>query len=403
MQSKTLKTCIPLVRHTRYGRILYVIGSLNIGGAERHVTQVAMRLKERGWETEVFVLSPGGPLTSMLTEAGIPIYGVHLPVWISRFVSNERLRARVSLVLTVTVLIKILWFRRPAVLHFFLPAAYIIGGIASLFARVPVRIMSRRSLNNYQLAHPLFARIERFLHPKMTCVCGNSKAVVKQLEDEGVSAQRLRLIYNGIDFTPYDKPFDRTAARANADLPDKALVFVLVANLIPYKGHSDLIKALSIIKDSLPKPWVLLCLGRDDGIGAELQAEAKILGVAENIRFIGSRPDVPVYLQLADVGLLCSHEEGFSNAVLEGMAAGLPMVVTDVGGNAEAVVDEVTGYVVPARNPVLLAQALVKVASKQDRSSMGELGRYRAEKYFSMPACIDAYEVMYRESGCYVI
>lgn len=398
MRYKTLKTCTPLAKHTSYGRILYVIGSLNVGGAERHVCQVAMKLKERGWETEVFVLSLGGPLTSMLAEADIPIYGVHLPVWISRFVSNERLRARVSLILTMAVLIKVLWVRRPAVLHFFLPAAYIVGGLASIFAKTPARIMSRRSLNNYQLAHPLFAKIERFLHPRMTFVCGNSKAVVKQLEDEGVNSQRLRLIYNGIDFTTYNKPFDRTAARANADLPDDALVLVLVANLIPYKGHSDLIKALSIIKDLLPKPWVLLCLGRDDGIGANLQVEAKALGIADHIRFIGSRPDVPNFLHLADVGLLCSHEEGFSNAVLECMAAGLPMVVTDVGGNAEAVVDEITGYVVPARNPTLLSQALMRVANQQDRRIMGERGRYRIEKYFSMPACIDAYEAMYRET-----
>lgn len=381
------------------GRILYVIGSLDVGGAERHVSQIAMKLKERGWQTEVFVLSPGGPLTSMLTEVGIPIYGVHLPVWVSRFISNARLRARVSLILTVAVLVKVLWHRRPAVLHFFLPAAYIIGGLASIFAKTPARIMSRRSLNNYQLAHPFFTKIEQFLHPKMTFVCGNSKAVVKQLEDEGVNAERLRLIYNGIDFTSYNKPFDRTVARANANLPDDALVLVLVANLIPYKGHSDLIKALSIIKDLLPKPWVLLCLGRDDGIGANLQAEAKALGIADHIRFIGSRPDVPNFLHLADVGLLCSHEEGFSNAILECMAAGLPMIVTDVGGNAEAVLDEITGYVVPARNPTLLAQALMRVATQQDRRYMGERGRCRIENYFSMPACIDAYEAIYRETG----
>jgi glycosyltransferase involved in cell wall biosynthesis len=375
--------------------ILYVIGSLDVGGAERHITQVAIKLKARGWDVSFFVLNLGGPLTKNLNGAGIPIYGVSLPNWLVRYVSNKRFLARLKLIFTASQLIKILWLRCPTVLHFFLPVAYIIGGLSSMFARVPVRIMSRRSLNNYQLAHPLFAKIERFLHPRMTLVCGNSKAVVKQLENEGVNTKQLRLIYNGIDLTSYNKPFDRKAARVNADLPDDALVFVLVANLIPYKGHSDLIKALSIIKNSLPEPWILLCLGRDDGIGANLQIEANVLGIAKNIRFLGSRLDVPDFLRLADVGLLCSHEEGFSNAVLECMAAGLPMVVTDVGGNAEAVMDGVTGYVVPSHNSILLADAILKIAIRSNRGSLGQKGRKRIEDFFTMQSCVNAYESMY--------
>ncbi|WP_079202249.1 glycosyltransferase [Pseudomonas sp. CC6-YY-74] len=380
-------------------RILYIIGSLEVGGAERHVAQVAMRLKERGWEPEIFVLMPGGPLTHVLNDAGVTIHGVTLPAWVSRVLKNDRLHARVGLVVTSFALICKLWLRRPAVVHFFLPAAYVIGGLASLFARVPARIMSRRSLRNYQAAHPFFARVERYLHPRMTLVCGNSNAVVNELFAEGISAQRLRLTYNGIDLAPYNTPFDRGAARTKAGLPENALVFVLVANLIPYKGHADLIKALARIKKALPEPWLVLCIGRDDGIGADLQQEADSLGVGSNIHFLGSRTDVPGFLRLADVGLLCSHEEGFSNAVLECMAAGLPMVVTNVGGNAEAVLDGVTGYVVPAHNPERLADALLQISLANDRASMGEKGKRRAGEHFSMISCIDAYEALYHETG----
>lgn len=380
-------------------RILFVVGSLEVGGAERHVTQIAARLKARGWEPEVFVLTAGGPLTSFLNDAGVPIHGVSLPEWVSHVVKNDRLRARLRLLVTSLELIRTLWLRRPAVLHLFLPSAYVIGGLASLFAMVPARIMSRRSLRNYQAAHPFFSRIERYLHPKMTLVCGNSNAVVNELLEEGIDAQRLRLIYNGIDLEPYNTPFDRSAARTMAGFAENALVFVLVANLIPYKGHADLIKALAIIKDELPDPWIVLCLGRDDGIGAALQTDADSLGVGSHIRFLGSRTDVPDFLRLADVGLLCSHQEGFSNAVLEGMAAGLPMVVTDVGGNAEAVLDTVSGFVVPAHNPERLANAILQVSRAKDRVLMGENGRVRAKEQFSMMACIDAYEALYRETG----
>ena len=380
-------------------KVLYIIGSLEVGGAERHVTQVVMRLKARGWEPEIFVLTPGGPLTHVLTEAGVPIHGVTLPAWFFTILRNKRLCARVGLAITSIALIYTMWVRRPAVVHFFLPAAYVVGGIASFFAKIPARIMSRRSLHNYQTAHPYVARIERYLHPSMTLVCGNSRAVIDELATEGISAQRLRLIYNGIDITPYETPFDRSASRAQFGIPDDALVFVLVANLIPYKGHSDLIKALARIKSALPEPWLVLCIGRDDGIGADLQHEADSFGVGSNVRFLGSRSDVPLFLRLADLGLLCSHEEGFSNAVLEGMAAGLPMVVTDVGGNAEAVIDGVTGYVVPAHNPERLAEALLHLALAGDRTSMGDRGRERVEEKFSMSSCIDAYEALYREAS----
>ncbi|WP_339729012.1 glycosyltransferase [uncultured Pseudomonas sp.] len=383
-------------------RILYVIGSLEVGGAERHVVQVAMRLKKRGWEPELFVLTPGGPLTHVLLEVGVPVHGVTFPTWVSRILRNDRLRARVGLVITSVALIYTMWHRRPSVIHFFLPAAYVIGGLASFFTKVPARIMSRRSLQNYQVAHPFFAKIERYLHPKMTLVCGNSSAVIRELMTEGISHQRLRLIYNGIELAPYDTSFDRSAVRTQFGIPDDALVFVLVANLIPYKGHADLIKALARIKEALPEPWLVLCIGRDDGIGTCLQQEADSLGVGSNIRFLGSRSDVPLFLRLADVSILCSHEEGFSNAVLEGMAAGLPMVVTDVGGNAEAVLDGITGYVVPAHNPECLADALLKVALADDRALMGDRGRVRVAEKFSMSSCIDAYEALYREVGAQV-
>ncbi|MGO3928798.1 glycosyltransferase [Rhodopseudomonas pseudopalustris] len=380
-------------------RILYVIGSLNVGGAERHLAQVAARLKARGWEPEVFAMSPRGPLAGFLEDANVPIHGTELPNWLSTALPNERLKARLNLVLTAIVLVLTMWWRRPHAVHFFLPAAYIVGGLASAFAFVPARIMSRRSLNNYQRSHPLFARIEHRLHPRMTLVCGNSEAVVRQLQDEGIDRSKLRLIYNGIETIPYERPFDIEQARKAMGIASDTTVFVIVANLIPYKGHSDLITAFSLIKPKLTRPWVLFCLGRDDGIAGELQLQINAAGLGENIRLLGARSDVPDFLRMADVGILCSHEEGFSNAVLESMAAGLPMVVTNVGGNAEAVVDNLTGYVVPPHNAALLGEALLRMAENPSRAKMGEAGRLRARQLFSMESCVDRYEAMYREVG----
>lgn len=369
---------------------MYVIGSLEVGGAERHLVQVSTGLKQNGYLPEVFVLTPGGPLTEQLQGSGIPIHGYTPPVWLSRVLRHPRLYAWVVLGLTACTLLAVLWRRRPHVVHFFLPSAYVIGGLVSLWSRVPARIMSRRSLNFYQRKHRLFTRIERFLHPRMSLVCANSKAVAAQLIEEGIRPESIRLIYNGVSL-------DRDDSDVVRDPDAKRLLFVVVANLIPYKGHDDLLDAFAAIRERLPHGWELWCVGRDDGIGVQLRQRATDLGIGEQVKFLGSRSDVREILSQASVGILCSHQEGFSNAVLEGMAAGLPMVVTNVGGNAEAVVDGETGYVVPARAPAELGRALLAVAGNPRRAEMGARGRRRAEELFSIDACLHQYESLYRE------
>lgn len=377
-------------------KIVYVIGSLEVGGAEQHLLRLANAIKALGHEPEVFVLSPGGPLTPAFVEGGVPVRGVRLPEWLHRLLRHERAVAWTGLALSATALWYLYWRRRPDAVHFFLPSSYIVGGLTALLAPRMLRVMSRRSLNHYQASHRLFTRIEYRLHPYMDLVCGNSRAVVRQLREEGVPSQRLRLIYNGIDTHQYRAQRSRDEVRSELEITDTALVFVTVANLIPYKGHADLIQALASIADRLPSAWTCLCVGRDDGIGPSLQAQADNAGIGRNFRFLGSRRDVPDLLGAADIGLLCSHQEGFSNAVIEGMACGLPMVVTDVGGNAEAVVHGHTGHVVPAQAPPALARALLALAlDAPARASMGAAGRRRVQETFSMDACIDRYVRLY--------
>jgi glycosyltransferase involved in cell wall biosynthesis len=384
---------IPKKSETPNPKILYVIGTLEVGGAETHLVRIALGLKARGWQPEFFVLQPGGPLTAPLREAGIPIHGVDCK-WCRKLPKGKTLS---QLFLTMGALILTMQRLRPVTCHFFLPMAYLFGGLASVFTFTRPRIMSRRSLNDYQRGHPIYAAIERWLHPKMDLVCGNSLAVVNQLGAEGVPPERERLIYNGIELSTEVMPDHREETRAALGVPAGSLVLAIVANLIPYKGHTDLIDALALVANKMPSGWTLLCMGRDDGIGKDLRERAAKAGIGENIRWLGSRRDVPQILAASDIGLLTSHQEGFSNAVLESMAAGLPMVVTDVGGNAEAVVDGDTGRVVPPHDPQALAEAIWRVATDPERRLMGERGRDRVQRFFSLNACVDAYEALYRE------
>ena len=179
--------------------------------------------------------------------------------------------------------------------------------------------MSRRSMNDYQRKRPCLAWFERQLHRTLHAALGNSEAVVSQLAGEGIHPEKLAMIYNGIDLSPFLRVRGRDIVRRELGLPNGAFVLILVANLIPYKGHADLLSALALICHQLPEPWRMLMVGRDDSIGKVLVEQAAQNGLNENVIWLGGRADVPDLLNASDLGLLCSHEEGFSNSILEAM------------------------------------------------------------------------------------
>lgn len=157
------------------------------------------------------------------------------------------------------------------------------------------------------------ARLERLLHRRMDAVIGNSRAVVNDLAAEGIPSSKIRLIYNGIE-TSIARP-ERTEARRALGIEQEALVGVVVANLIPYKGHKDLIEGLALVAQSLPSGWRILCAGRDEGLQAKLENLVEARGLKANNEFLGERTDVPTLLAAADFGVLSSWEEGFSNVI----------------------------------------------------------------------------------------
>jgi glycosyltransferase involved in cell wall biosynthesis len=208
------------------------------------------------------------------------------------------------------------------------------------------------------------------------------------------------LIHNGIEMPSPVFTSSRQQTRAMLQIPGDALVVSVIANLIGYKGHRDLVEALALVKDQLPGPWRLLAIGRDDGIGAELKSHAAALNIADNIMWLGERSDVDELLSASDIFVLPSHQEGFSNALLEAMAASLPAIATAVGGNADAVVNNETGLLVPPSKPRALAAAILRLVQDPGlRHSFAAAGRRRVEQRFSLQACVDRYEKLYRAMG----
>ncbi len=365
-------------------RVAIFVPRLAIGGTEQHLLDVLPRIDPRRFAVTVVTTRGPGSLDNGMRRRGIRV--IH---------AGYTERKPWSLAGAFLGIGRFLRRERPDIIHFFLPEAYLIGGLCALMLGQKCRVMSRRSLNLYHRRRRFSATIERWLHRQMDVVLANSNAVASQLKNEGVTEDQLRTVYSGIDVDLY-AGIEMSDARRELALPEDAMVFVCVANLIPYKGHRDLLDAFAVADSRLPKNWRLLVVGRDDGIGAQLRDHAQQLGLEKNVLWVGERTDVATILKASDVAVLASHEEGLPKSILEAMAAGLPCIVTDVGGSPEAVLDNVTGKVVAARDIPALSDALVGLANDQPkRAGFGQAAKLRLDQLFRLEACVAEYEKIY--------
>lgn len=371
---------------SRLPRILVVTKKMVMGGAERHLAQLLPALKARGFDVELFVLERGGELEAELASAGVAISG---PVC--------RSGRTLHVLIAAAALYRRIRHARPDILHFFLPEPYLVGAIVAMMARHKTCIMSRRSLAHYQRHRPWLGRAEQMLHRRMMALLGNSHAVVDELIAEAGDRRKIGLIHNGVAISTPVSDDVRRRQRSAFDIPSDAFVMAIVANLFHYKGHSDLLDALGAVAPLLPRPWRLIVIGRDEGEGPQLRSQAERLDIADRVLWLGERRDVDAILPVADVGLLVSHQEGFSNALIEAMGQEIPMIATAVGGNLDAIVDGECGRLVPPCDPAALGAAILDFAGNPaKRHAMGLAARERTLAMFSQDACLARYERLYR-------
>ena len=371
--------------------LLIVIPTLERGGAEQHVCDLSRGLLQQGKSVAILPLFKGGSLASEIDSNSVTILGTSR----SLKTKNKILKSMFALS-NCAVLLWLLATRRPRIVHCFLPHAYLITGVIALITGFRARVMSRRSRNHYQSAHPFLAYIEHRLHKFFPIICGNSNAVLADLRNEGVQSEQLKLIYNAFDESRIDPSVDLTTIRETIPLCKDRVVFCIVANLFKYKGHLDLLDALSLVKEAGRTDWDLLVVGRDAGMQSTLQEHCAKLKLTENVHFLGQRTNAIDFFRVSDIGLLTSHEEGFSNAILEAMAVGIPVIATDVGGNSEAIIHEETGIICPPRNPKALAAAITMLLTRPDqRVLMGKCGQNRVQDHFTMQIMIENYMNLY--------
>jgi glycosyltransferase involved in cell wall biosynthesis len=244
-------------------------------------------------------------------------------------------------------------------------------------------------------------RLAAQLGTAITAVSEASRTMVCSLGQ--VSPQLVEVIPNGVDLTRF-RPclpgaYQRQTFREKLGLSAEAPVVVHVAGLRPIKDQATLFRAWQLVTASWPRaslPGPCLLLAGEGPCGADLMALARQLQITDSVRFLGHRRDLDTLLPACDLFVLSSLSEGMSFAILEAMAAGLPVVATRVGGNGELVEDGQTGLLVPARDPVTLAEALGQfLRNKEGRQRMANRARQSIEQRFDQARSAARYLDLY--------
>jgi glycosyltransferase involved in cell wall biosynthesis len=369
-------------------RILFVIGTLDVGGAETQLVELITRLDRGRFDPVLCCLATTGPLIQRLLSAGVR---VHILGFRGFRNGGSWLGMLPHVVSTLWRFFRIMRSERPSIVHGVLFWAYVLGAFAGRAAGVPVVIASRRSLGLFKADKPHYLWLERRANRLTDLFIANSEAVRRDtLQRERIDPARVLVVHNGVDFSRFGQ---RTAPSDSTDLGTRPRVIV-VSNLIHYKGHEFFLRAWARVVERFPEATALLV---GEGVmRSSLDSMARELGIAASVKFLGRRTDVANLLAAADLYVHPSLQEGYSNAVLEAMAMARPVVATSVGGNTEAIADGETGLLVPPGDPSALTIAMLRLL--EDPPYARELGRRAAvvvRERLDIGSVVHAYEDIY--------
>ena len=297
-------------------------------------------------------------------------------------------------------LVRRLRAEKPDILHCHLLRANLYGSIAARLAGTKAVICTIRNIDEYVTSPDLLSRSLRLVErltagwvAKYVAVSDNvRRAIIKHLK---FSPEKIITILNAVDLAPFQQPrLSGPSLRAQLGLSPEALVIGSVGSLIPRKNYASLIRCLNELTTSCPVQLLLIGEGEER---RSLEALAAELDLANKVRLPGFRSDIPEVLAAMDIFAFPSLGEGLPRALMEAMAAGLPCVVTEVGGNAEAVVDGETGYVIsPGDGPGLKAALLRLIQNGELRKKFGAAGKKRAFTLFNPKRLAAEYVDLYR-------
>ncbi len=368
-------------------RVFFMVDSLKFGGSESQMVEVARRLPSHRYRLTVGCLKVEGPYVETLRQAGIPV--VEFPLRGSVL--------RPSSFLQLLRLWRFIRRERFDVVHTHDLWSNLIGVPAAWLARVRVIISSRRDLAHWWWYTPHRRKILRRIQNLGTFVLANSEAVRSFLvKEDGFRADKIRVIRNAVDFERFACARGEREKLLPQCNPQDKLVILLGNMNLPVKGHAFLIEAARAVRRELPSTrFVFVGDGRQR---PGLEQRVKEVGLQDNFLFLGRRKDVPELLSCCDLSVLPSTAEGLPNAVLESMAAGLPVVATRVGGTPEIIEEGVSGLLVPPRDPEALAQAILRVLSDPMLARrLASAAQERVRTHFSFDQLLLELKELYEE------
>jgi glycosyltransferase involved in cell wall biosynthesis len=368
--------------------VLQLTNSYHQGGSERQMVQLARLLRESDrYRVHVACLDGGGVLRDEVEGLGFK----EIPEFpLTSFYDLNALKQ-------LRRFVRLLREREIEVVHTYDFYTNIFGMAGATLARVPVRIASRRCIAG--IYTPAQVSVELYAYRLAHAVISNSEAVRAQLIKEGVPEWKVETIYNGMDMQRMRPRADlrRDEALGLFNLPvDEGRRFVtIVANLkYEVKDHRTFLRAAARVHKA--QPQAAFVLAGEGELTDSLRTLASQLGLERHVFFIGPCRNVAELLSVSDVCVLSSKAEGFSNSIIEYMAAGRAVVATDVGGAREAIIEGETGYLVEPGDDSMMAERIISLLADRERArQMGERGFMVVREKFSCEALLERTEELY--------
>ncbi|QEF97700.1 Putative glycosyltransferase EpsD [Stieleria maiorica] len=360
-------------------RIALIIPTMDQGGAEKQLALLAENLPHDEFEVHVYLLTRDGPRSRSLRDSGIPVT-----------VIGKRFKADPTALFRLRRLLKE-W--SPDVVHTWLFAANSFGRTAAVMAKVPVIIASERCVDPWKSWWHFW--IDRVLARRSTAITTNSSGVVEFYADHGISPNLFHVIPNGI---PERSATSITRGQALERLgvsADRKLIMA-VGRLWPQKRYRDLIWAAELI--ACTRGDTTLVVIGDGPQKAELLRFRDAVTIPEHVCFVGQRDDVPELLPHADLFWIGSEYEGQSNAVIEAMQAGRPVIASEIPGNRDLIRHDETGRLVPVGDRAAFARESLDLLDHPETAErLGNAARRRIEEAFSVEKMVQRHAQLYRQ------
>lgn len=356
--------------------VVHIVEDLKIGGLERVIENIVMTLDPLRFKVFILCLSKGGAIADILINNYIEVIILNI-----RYYHNPISIIRVA---------KLLRTNKIDIVHTHAYPAGVLGRIAAILAHVPCIFHHIHS--TYVDLNKRNYFIERFLGRFTDKIICCSEAVKKfVIKQEGISEDKLMVLYNGVPSPKPMNPRAIDALRETLGIPKETNIVGCVASLVQHKGHEYLLDAFKKVEN------VYLLLIGDGFLRTKLEQKASTLGMSERIIFAGAQIDVTPYMQLMDIVVLPSSErEGLGIALIEAMALSKPVVATKVGGVPEVVDDGHTGILVKPKDSDALTDAIIRLlASPSLKHTMGVHGRNKYLKMFTLEQMIRGVDELY--------